>query len=306
MRGSLILFFLAMSFTLMAQQSPNWLWSSMSLNGTNAAQHGLTQFAEGSMGFRRQWMGFSGAPTTVNGLVSMPFFGSKGDGAIFGAGLNLNVEKNGVFTFSSGLIEGAVNIKTNDENRLSMGIGLGFIQVGYDPAGVTTNQQDISISKFSSRGYPLLKLGIAYRTDQSISGVYVNDLVPGTWTNVGRESSLRTEWGIYYRYLVELNKDWFILPSLKLSKVFFTPLNYDISLRVNYNFKFHFWLGTQNINALNLGLGFRINEVFTVNYMFETMKSPVKSLNFNSHALGLKFILNKGGAMLRKQQLLMD
>lgn len=289
-----------------AQQSPNWIWNSMNWGGVNPSQHGLNQYAEVAMGFKRQWMGFQGAPTTMNGTISLPFNDRKSDDAMFGVGLNTLVEKTGPFTFANATIEGAVNIQTNNEDRISLGIGFGLIQVGYDPSSVTTNLQDLIITRFSSNSYPLLKVGMSYKTKNALLGVYVNDLVPSTWNEVGENSSLRTEWGLYYRYFITLNQDWFLLPTVKVSEVFYSPVNYEILLRLNYNYRFHIWLGTHNLNALHLGLGIRIKEVFTLNYLFENYPSVLKSVSLNSHSIGIKYILNKQGAINKKQQLLFD
>ncbi len=288
------------------QQSPNWVWHAINWAGINPSHHGLNQYVEASMGFRRQWVGFSGAPTVLNATLSIPFNERKSDAAMFGVGLNTNIEKTGPFTFSSATLEGAINLKTNKENRLSMGLGLGFTQVGYDPNGVETNQPDVVIAKFSSNAYPLLKIGMSYRTKKALYGLYATDVAPSKWKEVGSQSALRTEWGGYFRYLVQLREDWFLLPSIKLSEVFKTPLNYELMLRLNYNYRFQVWVGTQNLNAVHLGIGFRFKEIFTVNYMFEKTRSGNKSIFLNSHALGLKCILNNHGAILKKQQLLLD
>jgi hypothetical protein len=118
-------------------------WASI-----NPSHHGLSEYVEGSMGIKQQWVGFDGAPKTINATLSFPFNDRKSDGAMFGAGTNILVERNGAFTFSTATIEGAVNIKTNKENRLSLGLGGGFMQVGYDPTYVSTNQQDVVVSRF--------------------------------------------------------------------------------------------------------------------------------------------------------------
>ncbi|NBY40742.1 MAG: hypothetical protein EBQ66_07595 [Flavobacteriia bacterium] len=77
-------------------------------------------------------------------------------------------------------------------------------------------------------------------------------------------------------------------------------------LRLNYNYRFQVWMGTLNLNAVQLGIGCRIKEIFSVNYMFEKTRSGSKSVFLNSHSVGVKCILNNHGAILKKQQLLLD
>jgi type IX secretion system PorP/SprF family membrane protein len=258
------------------------------------------------MGIKQQWVGFDGAPKTINATLSFPFNDRKSDGAMFGAGANILVERNGAFTFSTATIEGAVNIKTNRENRLSLGLGGGFMQVGYDPTYVSTNQQDVVVSRFSTYNYPTYKVGMSYRTKNSLSGIYANDLGPAKWKEIGTNAKLRTEWGVYYRHLVVLSQDWFLLPSVKITPVRYAPFNYELALRINYMYRVQVWTGTQNLNSMQFGIGLRLADIFTLNYLYERTRAAMVGVNLNSHALGIKCILEKHGAINRKQQLLLD
>jgi type IX secretion system PorP/SprF family membrane protein len=292
--------------TVDAQQAPNRIWYGMNWASINPSHHGLNEYVEAAMGVKQQWVGFEGAPKTINATLSFPFNNRKSDGAMFGAGTNLLVERNGAFTFSSATLEGAVNLKTNKENRLSVGIGGGFMQVGYNPDYVTTNQQDVVVSRFSTYNYPTYKMGLSYRTRNSLSGIYANDLGPAKWKGIGTLAQLRTEWGVYYRHLVVLNEDWFLLPSVKITPVRFAPFNYEMAVRINYAYRFQVWGGTQNLNNVQVGLGIRIKDIVTVNYLFDRTRSSVQGINLHSHAIGLKCIIEKHGAINRKQQLLLD
>jgi type IX secretion system PorP/SprF family membrane protein len=276
-------------------------WASI-----NPSHHGLSEYVEGAMGIKQQWVGFDGAPKTINATLSFPFNDRKSDGAMFGSGANILVERNGAFTFSTATIEGAVNIKTNKENRLSLGLGGGFMQAGYDPTYVSTNQQDVVVSRFSTYNYPTYKVGMSYRTKNSLSGIYANDLGPAKWKEIGTNAKLRTEWGVYYRHLVVLSQDWFLLPSVKITPVRYAPFNYELALRINYMYRVQVWTGTQNLNSMQFGVGLRLADIFTLNYLYERTRAAMTGVNLNSHALGIKCILEKHGAINRKQQLLLD
>jgi len=306
MRGKLCAILIVLGSTSFAQQAPNRVWYGMNWASINPSHHGLNEYVEAAMGFKQQWTGFDGAPKTINATLSFPFNDRKSDGAMFGAGTNILVERNGAFTFSTATLEGAVNIKTNKENRLSMGMGGGFMQVGYDPTYTLTNQQDVVVTRFSTYNYPTFKLGMSYRTRKSLSGIYANDLGPSKWKEIGTQAQLRTEWGGYYRHLVVLNEDWFLLPSIKITPLRHAPFNYELALRINYAYRFHLWFGTQNLNNVQLGLGLRVKDIFVINYMFDRTHSGVAGISLNSHAVGVKCILEKHLAINRKQQLLLD
>lgn len=306
MRYRLVFGLMAFLGVAKAQQAPNRVWYGMNWASINPSHHGLNEYVEGAMGMKQQWVGFDGAPRTINATLSFPFNDRKSDGAMFGAGANILVERNGAFTFSTATMEGAVNIKTNKENRLSLGLGGGFMQVGYDPNYVITNQQDVVVSRFSTYNYPTYKVGMSYRTRNSLSGIYANDLGPAKWKEIGTNAKLRTEWGVYYRHLVVLNEDWFLLPSVKITPLKNAPFNYELAVRLNYAYRLQTWVGSQNLNNLQLGIGIRIKDVLSINYLFDRTRSGNQMVNLNSHSIGIKCILEKHGAINRKQQLLLD
>ena len=306
MRFKLLVGFILVLVYAWGQQAPNRVWYGMNWASINPSHHGLSEYVEGAMGIKQQWVGFDGAPKTINATLSFPFNDRKSDGAMFGSGANILVERNGAFTFSTATIEGAVNIKTNRENRLSLGLGGGFMQVGYDPTYVSTNQQDVVVSRFSTYNYPTYKVGMSYRTKNSLSGIYANDLGPAKWKGIGTNAKLRTEWGAYYRHLVVLSQDWFLLPSVKITPVRYAPFNYELALRINYMYRVQVWTGTQNLNSMQFGIGLRLADIFTLNYLYERTRAAMTGVNLNSHALGIKCILEKHGAINRKQQLLLD
>ena len=304
MRFQLLAGFISVFIYAWGQQAPNRVWYGMNWASINPSHHGLSEYVEGAMGIKQQWVGFDGAPKTINATLSFPFNDRKSDGAMFGAGANILVERNGAFTFSTATLEGAVNIKTNRENRLSLGLGGGFMQVGYDPTYVSTNQQDVS--RFSTYNYPTYKVGMSYRTKNSLSGIYANDLGPAKWKEIGTNAKPRTEWGVYYRHLVVLNQDWFLLPSVKITPVRYAPFNYELALRINYMYRVQVWTGTQNLNSMQFGVGLRLADIFTLNYLYEHTRAAMAGVNLNSHAIGIKCIIEKHGAINRKQQLLLD
>ena len=84
------------------------------------------------------------------------------------------------------------------------------------------------------------------------------------------------------------------------------PFNYELAVRVNYAYRLQTWVGSQNLNNLQLGIGIRIKDVLSINYLFDRTRSGNQMVNLNSHSIGIKCILEKHGAINRKQQLLLD
>ena len=89
MRFTLLVGFISVLVYAWGQQAPNRVWYGMNWASINPSHHGLSEYVEGSMGIKQQWVGFDGAPKTINATLSFPFNDRKSDGAMFGAGTNI-------------------------------------------------------------------------------------------------------------------------------------------------------------------------------------------------------------------------
>lgn len=155
----------------------------MNWGSINPAHHGLQQHAELFTGFKAQWLGFEGAPKTTNATLSLPFNNRKSDAAMFGMGLNISNEQIGTFSNTRLQIAGAVNIQVKNEDRLSLGIGIGAVQVGYNADLISTYEQENTLQRFSSKFLPQFTAGLAYKTENYIVGLAIDDIGPKIgWT----------------------------------------------------------------------------------------------------------------------------
>lgn len=291
---------------LLAQMTPNATSFFMNWGGINPAHHGLQEHAEVFAGYRAQWIGFEGAPRTTNATLSLPFNDRKSDAAMFGTGLTILNEQIGTFSTTRLQMAGAVNIQVKNENRLSLGIGIGAVQVGYNADLVTTFEQENQLQRFSSRFLPQFSAGLAYKTKNYLVGLSIDDMGPQNWTLIGTASSFRTQYSVYGRYLLPITQNWTLLPSLRLSKVFYAPFIYDVLLKLNYADVVNVFIGTPSMKGLQFGLGGRIKKVMTLNYLFEYGFSPLAQVNMNSHSVGVKFKLNTRNQFTKNAMLLFD
>ena len=289
-----------------AQMTPNATTFFMNWGGINPAHHGLQQHAELFTGFKAQWLGFEGAPKTTNATLSLPFNNRKSDAAMFGMGLNISNEQIGTFSNTRLQIAGAVNIQVKNEDRLSLGIGIGAVQVGYNADLISTYEQENALQRFSSKFLPQFTAGLAYKTKNYIVGLAIDDIGPKNWVDIGSSSSFSTQYSIYGRYLLTLHQNWSLMPSLRLSKIFYSPFLYDVMLKLNYADVVNLFIGTPSMKGIQIGLGGRIKKVFVLTYLFEYGFSPLTQVNMNSHSIGVKIKLNTRNQFTKNAMLLMD
>ena len=298
--------FLLSTFYSVAQMTPNSTAFFMNWGGINPAHHGLNEHAELFTAFKAQWLGFEGAPKTTNATLSLPFNNRKSDAAMFGMGVTLLNENIASFSNTILQVAGSVNIQVKNEDRISLGIGIGAVQVGYNADLVSTFEQENNIQRFSSSFLPQFTAGIAFKAKSYIVGLAIDDIVAKNWVSIGTSSSFRTQYSVYGRYLLLISQNWTLLPSLRLSKVFYAPFIYDALLKLNYADVVNVFIGTPSMKGLQFGLGGRIKKVMTLNYLFEYGFSPLAQVNMNSHSVGVKFKLNTRNQFTKNAMLLFD
>ena len=298
--------FLLSTFYSVAQMTPNSTGFYMNWGGINPAHHGLNEHAELFTAFKAQWVGFEGAPKTTNATLSLPFNNRKSDAAMFGMGVTLLNENMASFSNTSLQVAGAVNIQVKNEDRISLGIGIGAVQVGYNADLVSTFEQENNIQRFSSSFLPQFTAGIAFKTKSYIVGLAIDDIGAKNWVSIGTSSSFRTQYSVYGRYLLPLNPNWTLVPSLRISEVFFTPVLYDVMLKLNYADVVNLFVATPSMKGIQFGIGGKIKKVFILNYLFEYGFSPLAQVNMNSHSVGVKIKLNTRNQFIKNAMLLMD
>ena len=84
MRFQLLFGFISILIGVLGQQAPNRVWYGMNWASINPSHHGLSEYVEGSMGNKQQWVGFDGAPKTINATLSFPFNDAKVMGRCLG------------------------------------------------------------------------------------------------------------------------------------------------------------------------------------------------------------------------------
>ena len=68
----IIILFLGLTTTVVAQQDPNYTFYGYNMNIINPAFAGSTEAAELTLGLRSQWAGVEGAPQSQSAIFSMP------------------------------------------------------------------------------------------------------------------------------------------------------------------------------------------------------------------------------------------
>ncbi|MDR2039380.1 MAG: type IX secretion system membrane protein PorP/SprF [Bacteroidales bacterium] len=212
----------------------------------NPAVAGVDDGFKVRMNNRFQWLGFADAPITnllsAYGPHKNKNIGYGGTIGYDSAGPYSKFNLNGAF---------ATNVSINDQIRISMGIGLGFIQyridgsqLELDAPGTPQIQDPYAPLSPMSTSLPDASAGVYVYHNNWYAGFSALQLFNNNVVFNGENSDrnrLKTHFYVNGGYKFVLNEQWEIEPALLVKKVDATPLQLDLTGRVTY--RQQFWGG---------------------------------------------------------------
>ncbi len=238
---------------------------------------------------RKQWMGFSGAPTNVTFSGHVPLAAEK-----IGVGLNIMNESIGVMYRNLILVNAAYRLKL-PKGKLCFGLQTGASAYTERLSQVTTIETNDR--QFLQSTPTLWGLnaggGLYYYTEKW----YVGLSVPRMLLNTSVGNAVRTAFVgnslTYYLaggYVFELNEDYKLKPSLMLKAASAAPLQPELNLQAILKDRFWLGLGYRLNDALATMVGWQANPQFRVGYNYDLSLSKLSTYNTGSHELVLNYV----------------
>lgn len=257
----LLLYLLFITFTVKAQQEVQF--SQYVFNGlsVNPAYAGYKEELYLHSTYRQQWTAFPGAPQT--GTVALDGLTDVYSKRV-GVGGQLTWDKLGpqecISLYGSYAYRIPVGNNDDEDNRLSIGLGLGIAQYAVDGNSrkyVDADDPDIILGKQSTL-VPDARFGIYYATSRSYIGISVTDLFSaytGGKIYLGNGTLYTTLRKTRHVYLtggaiIYLNEDLKLKPSLMIKDDFRGPTSADLNVFLLLQDKL--WLGASYRAGLNL------------------------------------------------------
>jgi len=303
----LILISLA-AFDVKAQQDAQY--SQYMFNGLyiNPAYAGYKQDFYLHSFYRSQWTGFPGAPQSF----SVAADGSVNDTKV-GLGLLLAADKIGAQSSLAAYGNYAYRLQVGqDENsRLSLGLGLGFVQASIDGTKLTAVQaNDSSVpTGFQSLLMPDARLGVMYSNDKWYAGLSADNLIA---KSMPHDQSVLVPVPMPHFYvtagaLMDINDDTKFKPSFLIKDDRGGPTSLDLNAFVLLGEKV--WLGgtyrtaihlypkpnlQSNLEQTNAIVGvveFFITDQFRVGYAYDYSTTQLGNYNYGSHEISIGIYL---------------
>ncbi len=277
-------------------QYSNYMLNQFVLNPAAVPQSACVEV---KAGYRSQWVGFEGAPTTQFGSFCM-FIPNKKKGYRKGkhaVGAYLENDETPPSRRQTAYFSYSYHKQITRELWGAVGVHAGIMQYQLDFSSLHLyDGVDNAISNGSAILYPDLNPGIWLYSKNLYAGLSIKNAVGNKLTDVfGYDNRLRQHFYLTYGYrILSITRRHSFIPSINVKFVPLAPVAVDLNAMYDYRNKFAIGLSYRNRDAVcalvRLGLG----KVFSVGYAFDFTTSKVRVASSNSHEIILGIKLCKG------------
>lgn len=275
--------FLIATLQVFAQQDP--LYSQYMLNPLliNPAYAGLNNNANAMAGYRTQWTGLEGQPTTMNLSAHTSVANNK-----VGVGILFSNDKVGGLSTTETNFSASYKLQF-EESTFSFGMNAGIQSFRTDNSGINLFDPDDNAFAGDQRGSRLnIGAGAILKSEKFLIGFSVPRMLPSNFSSGGQDYQLYNQhYYLMMGYVHYLNEHIRLKPSVLLRGVKGAPPSTDIAFNLNINAIHTAGIFTRNFNTYGLLLQTLINEKLRVGYVFEVPTNNSLGPQFTSHEISV-------------------
>ena len=317
MKKFVILFFFSLVASVaVAQQKALYSQYMTNYYLLNPAVAGYSKNLNFKTGYRNQWVGFEGAPSTTYLSAETALFQNsrnrkrrrgRGSQPFHGAGGYLYKDATGPTSRTGLLLSYAYHVPLSRTVYLSSGLFAGVQQYKFDANKIMladgSNDYDPVTSGGNQTAFmPDLSAGTYLHSDQFFLGVSLFQVLGNKifeFDNAVLPSRLAPHLFISGGYNLEVNKYFTLAPSMLLKYVDPAPLQADLNLKGIYTFKnrkktvyddkFYVGVSYRTQDALVALFGIQFLEQYELSYSYDITVSPIRHYISGSHEIMFGF-----------------
>ncbi|MGE0635224.1 MAG: type IX secretion system membrane protein PorP/SprF [Bacteroidia bacterium] len=248
----------------------------------------------GALLYRKQWVGFTGAPTVQGISFNAPLKGKKHfvGFTLFNDKISVNKRLDFVATY-------AYRLPLNDRSSLSFGLsaGIGTLQSNLSDVELVNPNDPVFAGNTQTFVAPQFKFGIYYFTKKFYAGFALPRLLDnkliyeGDFKNKTNFSFKTMHYHLHVGRVFKLSDKFDLNTSLLMKQVSGSPMQLDINVQAVYNNLIGLGLSYRTAQIMVAMVNFRITKHFKVAYAYDIDMSPLKNVSSNSHEIMLIFHL---------------
>jgi type IX secretion system PorP/SprF family membrane protein len=286
MKNILLTFlFLAIGFSVLAQQDP--LYSQYFNNPMliNPAFAGSNERLYAGIAYRSQWAGVDGGPVTYNFNSHIALLDNKIGLGVMAVQDQLGDIKNTEFGWTY-----SYKIKLRDAS-FSFGLQTGFTRYATDPNAVRIqNSPDQYFAQFSQTRFNT-GAGILLQNERYTLSFSVPRILPGTVSQGGQKIQVYSQnFYLYGSYVFPISDRIRFKPSTLLRAVAGSPVTVDLNANFVIDRLYTAGLFTRKFNTYGILLQMVFNN-YRLGYVYE-VPGKGSALNFDTHEISLSVSLD--------------
>jgi type IX secretion system PorP/SprF family membrane protein len=248
----------------------------------NPAMAGSAPCLDLKIGYRKQWQGFEGAPSTAFANIHGNF-GEKA-GNFHGLGGLVETDDTGPLSFTSLHIAYAYHMKTSRRAMLSVGVSAGFYQYRVDFGGMTLADFNDPAVQGSAANflYPQINFGLWYYKEDRFIGFSMRNLVENDVKDFG-SARLRRHYEVMAGKIIDLNDDFKFKPAAQIKYVSKSKMALDMQALMEYDDKVAVGVGFRGGNGLSALIRVDMFKYITLAYAYDLTLSKIRYDGINTH-----------------------
>lgn len=287
--GILVLLLLA-GTVLQAQQTPQYTQYVLNMYAINPAVAGSKDCIDVRLGYRQQWVGFPGAPTTgwatVNSVIKprkrRSFHANR-----HGVGAFVEADDVGPLGYTSFQLSYAYHIQMKQDVFMSLGFFAGVKQEKFSLGDVTAmdNNDPALINSNTVMVYPDITPGIWLYSKSSWAGLSIQQMLGNKVDGIGTDTRLTRHYIASVGHRYRINRNFSVVPSALFKLSPRSPVAMDLNAMFEFRRKLGVGLSYRNQDAVAAMIKVPFLKYFTLGYSYDITTSKLRVGGSNTHEL---------------------
>lgn len=315
-----VLLFALIIFTtlqLYGQQETHYSQYMVNNYMLNPALGGSTEFLEARVGYRAQWVGFEGAPTTAYftihaplGRVEPTYISKKAKFSdlkrynprgFHGLGSLIFIDKTGPLSRTGAYLSYSYNMALGENLRVAMGTFLGAKQYYVNGDKLVFYEEGDPLQPGGVKWIPDASIGTWIYNKRVFIGLSINQIFKNSFdiVEVGTNNGGKLFRHYFFTggYNIKVSPDISLVPSILVRMVSPTPPSLDLNLKAKYNQICWGGLSYRDKESFIILAGFTLKNKIDFSYSFDLITSRLKYHNAGTHELTIGFRLAPKGTV---------
>ena len=257
----------------------------------NPAYAGSYEYITISSFYSSQWVGFDGAPKTININAHGTFLGPN-----TGLGIEFINDEIGVTSTTKVLMNYAYHLRLNKNWNLSMCIkaGTSYNSVNYGLLNIENPINYPRSNTLVNNLNPNIGTGLFLHNDKFFFGLGIPNLLKNKFAD-NFKTTLANSTPNYYvstGYSFDLNNNIQLQPSLLTRIVKGSPVNTLLATTLNWKEKFYSSINLDFNASVGAFVGFRFLDIYMIGYSYDTSINNFSNSNNGIHSFFLNIRFN--------------